>query len=207
MCTGVIVSTKAVLTTATCVNFLMPEDVDIYAGSTQYYENGLYKSVKRIVMHPAFDKSTYNANLAILGLADPFTPDEMSTYGITVIPLATAPAPQNTYGAVTSYGAIDPSLQLPDNMQKAFLLVHTKATCDKYKPGKITSSMFCAGDMSGKKDLCPGDQGAPFVYGGKLAGIYNWGCSCGLAAPNPSTPVFNNIPLFVTYINLIIAEM
>lgn len=60
--------------------------------------------------------------------------------------------------------------------------------------------MFCAGDVKGEKDLCPGDQGAPAVFENKLVGIYSWGCSCGLAAPKPSSPVFDSIPFFHDWI-------
>ncbi|XP_055381906.1 trypsin-2-like [Condylostylus longicornis] len=207
MCASAVISTKGVLTTATCVNNLSPSDILVLVGSTTYYSGGQFMDIAKIIQHTAFNPTTYNANLAILGFATELDSGTMSTYGITVVPLCTAAAATNTYGTITAYGAINANMDLPDNMQRAFLLVLPSSICTTYKPNRLTTTMFCAGDSTGKKDLCPEDQGAPFVATGKLCGNYNWGCSCGLAAPQYSTPVFNQIYLFATWINTNLATL
>lgn len=56
---------------------------------------------------------------------------------------------------------------------------HLCNTCNIYN-GKITSSMFCAGDLSqAGQDACQGDSGGPLTLGSGqeaiLIGITSWG--------------------------------
>lgn len=204
MCSGVLVTTKNVVTTASCINTLLPQDVIVQAGSAQYFVGGYQSGVSAIVQHNQYNPSNYDYNVAVLTLTTPYSTIIMSTYNIITIPIATAMIPTNSYAFVTAYGAIDALLTLPDYLQKASLLVYPTATCQAYKKNRITASQFCVGDPAGKKDLCPGDQGAPMVYNNAVNGIYNWGCSCGLAAPNPSSPVFTNLVFLRSWIQKII---
>lgn len=197
MCSGAIVSSKNVLTTASCVIFLSPSDVEVHVGSNKYYDGGFLLTVANIVMHPSFNPITYDYNIAVLTVATPF---DYSTGTVQPIALSTAVPLTNTFLTVTAFGSINPSLILPDVLQKASLLQYSTADCQRYKSGRITATMFCIGDISGNKDLCPSDQGAPAVYQNSLVGIYNWGCSCGLAKPNPSSPVFTSIPYLRNWI-------
>lgn len=185
------------MTTATCINFLLPADVQVYVGSNTYYTNGFTFNVANIVMHPNFNPSSYDSNIAVLTLETPI-PSSLTT--VQPIPLAVVAPPTDSFVTVTAYGAVNPNLDLANVLQKVNLQAFSKARCQTIKNNKLTASMFCAGDVNGKKDLCPGDQGAPVVYENKLVGIYSWGCSCGLAYPNPSSPVFNSIPFFRNWI-------
>ncbi|MFD3608270.1 serine protease [Streptomyces atroolivaceus] len=209
MCAGALIDTRHVVTTATCVRYLEPSDVEVYIGSNKYYADGITKEVTGLDEHPTFDPSTYDNNIAVLTLDSPLTPAEISTYAIKTIPRAAAgsslPA-AGSYSDVTAYGATDPNLTLPDLMQHAQLRHYTPAQCQTYKKNKLTDSMFCAGDPAGNRDLCPGDQGAPLVQAGKLVGISSWGFSCGLAAPNPSSPVFTRISSVNKWINNVVAS-
>ncbi|MEV7060818.1 serine protease [Streptomyces microflavus] len=209
MCTGALIDNRHVLTTATCVNYLEPADVEVYVGSNKYYADGITKGVTRLTPHPNYAPSTYDNNIAVLTLASPLTPEEISAYAIKSIPRAAAGSslpPAGSLSDVTSYGATDPDLTLPDVMQHAQISHYTPAQCQTYKANKLTGSMFCAGDRAGVKDLCPADQGAPLVHAGKLIGIYSWGSSCGLAAPGPSSPVFTRISSVNTWINTVITS-
>lgn len=69
MCEGALVDLKHVVTTATCVSALAPSDVNVRVGSNKYYDGGLSEAVTVITVHPAFDKSTYDSNIAVLTLA------------------------------------------------------------------------------------------------------------------------------------------
>jgi len=197
MCSGVIVSSKNVLTTATCINTLAPADVEVRVGSQYYYTGGFLFAVSAIVQNPHFQKSTYESNIAILTVVGAFN---LQLSNVRAIPLAsTLPATGSTLIG-SAFGATDPQLTLPDTLQKVNIKAFSLADCKNYKRNRLTESMFCAGDVSGHKDFCPADQGAPLVYQGELSGIYSWGCSCGLSAPTPSSPVFNSIPYFRSWI-------
>ncbi|MFF4325763.1 S1 family serine peptidase [Streptomyces sp. NPDC001591] len=202
MCEGALVDFRHVVTTATCVNSLAPSDVDVRVGSDQYYDGGLYGHVTKNAVHPAFDKSTYGSNIAVLSLADslPAGPS------IKPIPLAESDPAVGSAGVVTSFGATNAQNDLPDFLQQATLTTFSATQCQNFKGGKVTSRMLCAGDPRGVKDTCPADQGAPLAYQGRLVGIYSWGASCGLAAPNASSPVFNRISTFTTWINTVMSN-
>ncbi|XP_037047660.1 trypsin alpha-3-like [Bradysia coprophila] len=197
MCSGAVVSSKSVVTTATCVNMLSPEDVELYVGSNMYYSGGFTHSVAVIATHPNFNPTTYHNNIAVLTSATQFE------NVVVPISLATTPPFTGTTLFATAFGAVDPDLTLPDTLQRAGLVAFGFANCQTLKSNRLTTSMFCAGDLSGHKDLCSGDEGAPLVYQNKLYGIYSWGCSCGLAAT--SSPVFNLISYFGTWIQSAIA--
>ncbi len=156
MCSGAIVSSRNVLTTASCINNLSPEDVQVYVGSVSYYSGGYIFNVENIEKHPSFSPSSFNNNIAILTVATPF---DFSIGTVQPIPLAITSPPFNSFVITTAYGAVDPSYTLPDVLQKASLQVYPLAICQMYKNNRITLSMFCAGDPKGNRDLCPGDQG------------------------------------------------
>ncbi|MFG2603067.1 S1 family serine peptidase [Streptomyces sp. NPDC048514] len=197
MCEGALVDLKHVVTTATCVNDLASSDVQVHVGSNKYYVDGLVKDVTKIAIHPAFDKSTYDGNIAVLTLAGslPAGPS------IKPIPLAESDPPAGSPAVVTSFGATNAHNDLPDLLQQAQLTTYSATQCQDFKGKRVTSRMMCAGDPTGAKDTCPADQGAPLAYQGRLAGIYSWGAGCGLAAPNASSPVFNRISSFTSWIN------
>ncbi|TRV71236.1 serine protease [Streptomyces sp. 130] len=204
MCSGALIDSRHVVTTATCINYLEPGDVEVYVGSNKYYADGLTKAVSKIDTPQSLNLETYEANIAVLTLEPALTPEEMSKFTINPVPRATTLPSVNELATVTGYGATDSKLTLPDVMQRAQLRVYSRTLCNQLKHNKLTATMFCAGDPTGVKDLCPADQGAPLVYDGKLVGIYSWGCSCGLAAPNPSSPVFTSIPSFRAWIDKVV---
>lgn len=199
MCSGAILSSRNVLTTATCVQNLLPADVQVYVGSNKYYSGGSTFNVANILRHPNFSSSSFESNLAILRVATSFV------FGSTVqpIPLASVAPPNNGLVIATAYGAINTNYDYPDTLQKGALLVFPRVDCQKYK-SRMTPSMFCAGDPTGNRDFCASDQGAPLAYQQQLVGIYSWGCSCGVTStlnpPTPSSPVFNSIPFFRSWI-------
>ncbi len=209
MCAGALIDTRHVVTTTTCVNRLTPPDVEVYVGSNKYYAGGIMKKVEDIHFHPKYNSSTYDYNIVVLTLDPPLTPEEISTYAIKTIPRAAAGSslpPAGSLSDVTAYGATDSSLTLPDVMQHTQLSHYTPAQCQTYKNNRLTGSMFCAGGRAGARDFCPADEGAPLVHAGKLIGLYSWGGSCGLAAPNPSSPVFTRISSVNAWINTVIAS-
>lgn len=189
-CSGVIVSEWNVLTTAACVNYLLPEDVKVYVGSNKLKKNGFTFSVANILIHPDYSRQTNDCNIAILTLSEPF---DYSVDTVDFIPIAAEMPSVGSNGVTSGFGAIDPNLQYPETLQAAVLRIYSQNQCERLKNIRLKPSMFCAGDTAGKRDLCPDDQGAPIQHQGELIGISSFGYSCGLAAPNPSTPVFTSV--------------
>lgn len=195
MCSGAIVSPWNVLTTSTCINNISPPDIRVYVGSVKYYADGYTSYVQYYLQHPNFNSANYDYNIAILRVVSPFDLNIVQP-----IPLASVEPATNTVVIASAYGAINSNLDLPDVLQKASLAKYSFTVCQQRKNNKLTASMFCAGDPNGKRDTCAADQGAPAVYQDQLVGIYSWGASCGLAASNPSSPVFTSIPFLKSWI-------
>lgn len=197
-------SRRVLLTTAFCVVHLKPADVQVYLGFNAHNKsNQTSRSVSDIVIHPNYNSNTYDNNLAILILEKKLTATDLAASTIQPIPLCAKAPPVSHYIIVSAYGE-DKNYEYPVTLQKTSLQLYGTKVCQQYKNNKLTNSMFCAGDPAGKRDLCPEDQGSPGVHvlGKCLYGIYNWGCSCGLAAPDsPSSPVFTNLVYLRSFVN------
>ncbi|MFD5437624.1 serine protease [Kitasatospora sp. NPDC127067] len=197
LCGGSLVTPRWVLTSASCVTGLLPADVEVRAGSDMYYAGGVTAAVTQVVIHPNYNPATFDANLALLELASPLT----TSSSIKPVPLANALPAAGTVAEITGWGAENPALELPPTLKAAELTMFSQSNCQKYKNGRLTSGMFCAGDPTGVTDTCPEDGGDPLVHNGALIGVYSWGGACGLAAPNPSSPVFTNVVTYASWIN------
>lgn len=65
-CTGSIYKQRYIITAATCVEGLNPEDLVILAGTLKLYEGGAYYQVDRIISKKPFGKNNLNDNIAML---------------------------------------------------------------------------------------------------------------------------------------------
>lgn len=102
MCSGAIVSSRNVLTTVFCVNYLSPEDVQVHARSNKYYSREFTFNVANIFQHPRFIPSTYDYNTAILTVETIFN---FRIGTVQPIPLVTTAPPINSIVTVTTNGS------------------------------------------------------------------------------------------------------
>lgn len=130
MCSGAIVSSRHVLTTASCVSSLSPAQVQASVGSVSYYSGeplcGKYYRAS----------SSLNNNIAILTVETPF---DFRNTTVKPIPLAAVAPATDSSVTVTAYGAVDTSLDLPDVLQKANLRAFSREFCEKEKKKKRTN--------------------------------------------------------------------
>jgi len=141
------------------------------------------RGISQAIIHPNYDSSTLNNDVALLKLDSPLT-----------ITAEAAPIPLNTDDAcplagatcsVAGWGTLSSGGSTPDAAQAVNVTVKTNAQCDSDYPREdITEGMICAGDPEGGKDSCQGDSGGPFVCtcGGvtKQVGVVSWGYGCAL---------------------------
>ncbi|NWX97468.1 TMPS7 protease, partial [Nothoprocta ornata] len=164
----------------------------------------LVAAVRRIVVHEYYDSRTYDYDIALLQLGQPW-PDALSH---VVQPVCLPPASQRARRGlrcwVTGWG----QRQEADDegsavLQKAEVEIIDQTLCHSTY-GIITARMFCAGLMSGKRDACKGDSGGPLSCqsnaNGKwfLTGIVSWGYGCG----RPNFPgVYTRVSNFAPWIH------
>ncbi|XP_066858502.1 suppressor of tumorigenicity 14 protein-like [Anser cygnoides] len=139
------------------------------------------RPIKRIIVHPQYDQSISDYDIALLEMETPVFFSEL------VQPIC-LPSTSRVflYGAVcyvTGWGAIKENSHLARTLQEARVRIINQSICTKLYDDLITSRMLCAGNLNGGIDACQGDSGGPLACTGKgnrwyLAGIVSWGEGC-----------------------------
>lgn len=146
-------------------------------------EDEQHLSVKRIVLHPLYDPSTFENDL---GLVELLESPRLNDFVMPVC-LPEHPSREGTMVIVSGWGK--QFLQrFPENLMEIEIPTVNHDTCQKaYTPlkKKVTNDMICAGEKEGGKDACAGDSGGPMVTTDKegdqwyLVGVVSWGEDCG----------------------------
>uniref|UniRef100_A0A8C3TCL0 Peptidase S1 domain-containing protein n=1 Tax=Chelydra serpentina TaxID=8475 RepID=A0A8C3TCL0_CHESE len=149
-----------------------------------------FSSVKRIILHPNFNSSTFLADIALVELEKPIA----FTAAISPVCLldASVRVPAGTPCWVTGWGNMRPqgeadSLSLAETLQELKVFTIDSTICNDHirealqKPAgdnPVKEDMMCAGYMEGYKGTAPGDSGGPLVCEENgtwyLAGIVSW---------------------------------
>jgi len=137
---------------------------------------GSIHTVKRIIVHPQYNESTSDYDMALIELnsAASQTPIVVQT-GASDLSGVTATA--------IGWGLTDPNNDnsTSDVLRQVSLPVVTNTQCNNVY-GSITARMVCAGFSQGGKDACQGDSGGPLVatISGqtRLIGVTSFGDGC-----------------------------
>ena len=139
-----------------------------------------------ISVHPQFNGSTLNNDIAVIKLTHPPSMDCTSVYPVCLPDKARDGAyiRAQKHGIVTGWGRVNSTVSRSTCLRKGNVRLTSRRICDIRHPEyPISNSMMCATDYNG---ACEGDSGGPLVvkngeYGGRyvLAGIVSWGTGCG----------------------------
>lgn len=172
-CGGTLYKANYVVTAAHCSDFVTAGQVQVLTGTRNLDGTGVRRNVRRIVIHPSWNPSTFDSDVAVWEL----------TSSATGIPLATLATSDGTVGSnllATGWGALSEGGSFPVNLRKVSLPLANRTNCNDANSygGDITANMLCAGRDSGGIDTCQGDSGGPLTRGSALSGITSWGTGC-----------------------------
>ncbi|XP_042898361.1 mannan-binding lectin serine protease 1 isoform X2 [Parasteatoda tepidariorum] len=147
-----------------------------------------------IVIHPAFNKLTFDNDLAMIRLRDhvkftdyilPICLGDREMGEMFLSPNGRS-SQEVRMGTVIGWGKLKESGPSPRYLQEIRLPIVDQKTCKESTNYTVSRNMFCAGyaqEILG--DACHGDSGGPFLMSHEdrwyLLGIVSWGEGCGKA--------------------------
>ena len=182
-CGGSLVRAGWVVTAAQCLDGgTSPIKIKVVTGTDNLNSGGTTISATKIIIHPRYNPSTNDNDIALVKL------DSKSTMQPISLITKNAEGSVMTEGAtatITGWGYTKEDGKVSPKLQQATVPIVNRQKCnapDAYN-GQITENMICAGLDTGGVDSCQGDSGGPLVMkktGGNyvLAGIVSWGEGC-----------------------------
>lgn len=185
-CGGSLLTRSWIITAAHCL-YNKDEPLRAVAGTDNM--NFLYRaqlrSVAKTIMHPKFDITTYDNDIALVKVAHPFNLDSTFSHvgpicleqGIDVVPYDIA--------TICGFGASAFHQKARTHLYKTDIAIIDTNTCNSSFSNAITENMICAGGMIEKKrDACSGDSGGPLQMDMdghiSLVGLVSFGNDCAL---------------------------
>ncbi|KAL5360238.1 trypsin-like cysteine/serine peptidase domain-containing protein [Aspergillus floccosus] len=158
LCGGVLISPKAILTTAECVANHSPSSLSVRVGSLSHTSGGTVTDTTKITTHPQYNTDTLNANAAVVQLSNKVS-------GIQPVSLAESSPRDGTKLTMYGWGSTDRFAHRPaSHLQQLNALALSGKSCrrDWKDLREITDTMMCDVPDAGAGP-CTGDLGGPIV--------------------------------------------
>lgn len=203
-CGAVIVHPRWAVTAAQCVQGRGVESFQVGVGSNSL-DTVERVAVKDIVIHPDFDRTTLDNDIALLLLESP-----VSVPSIRIVE-EPAVAQAGTLATILGWGSLDVTgTSFPRLLQEAQLPIVENAVANApgIHNGELTGNMLAAGFAEGGVDVCFADSGGPLVVptagGWALAGLTSFGVSGVDCAAPEAYGGYTRVANYRTWINAIV---
>ncbi|XP_020798394.1 seminase [Drosophila serrata] len=204
VCTGVLISSRHLITAAHCFENMAQSDFHVVAG-TSLEAVALTRSEKKnglveVRLHPKFDKLKFIADIAVVKTQYP-----LKGRTIGYAKLCKYPLYNGDRVTVAGWGT-DGTRRSSDERQylqtmQSSIVGHKQ--CEKKLGRKMPPNILCAGEYN-HQTLCTGDSGGPLIWQDEVCGISTWTWKCG---DNEKPDVFMSVRHYAKFITSTINEM
>ena len=144
------------------------------------------RKIRKVVLHPQFDETTLQNDIAVITLRRPVSLGPASR----LVPVCLPPAdfqPVNSLATVTGFGTTSEESDQPSSrLLTVDVNIISNSACSAMNSvygSKLVPSMLCAGVVGGGRDACKRDSGGPLTQGGPgggrvVVGVVSWGQGC-----------------------------